>query len=52
MGPLPQTPTDIIVPLMLVPYMADQATMCQTCVFVDNVAFVLLADVDFDQLGA
>jgi hypothetical protein len=38
MGPLPQTPTDVIVPLTLVPYVADQSTMCQTCVHADDIA--------------
>jgi hypothetical protein len=38
MGPLPQTPADAVVPLTLIPYIADQATMCQTCIFADDVA--------------
>ena len=38
MGPLPQTPTDIIVALTLTPYMPDQVTMCNMCVHVDKVA--------------
>ena len=27
MGPLPQTPTDLVVPMTLMPYVADQATV-------------------------
>ena len=38
MGPLPQTPTDFVLPWALTPYVGDQATMCQMCIFVDNVA--------------
>ena len=38
MGPLPQTHTNIIVALMLTPYMPDQGTMCNMCVHVDEVA--------------
>jgi hypothetical protein len=38
MGPLSQTPTDVIVPLTMVPYMVDQSTMCQTCVHADDIA--------------
>ena len=37
MGPLPQTPTNIIVPLTLVPYIVDQSTMCQTCIHADDI---------------
>ena len=38
MGLLPQTPTDVIVLLTLVPYMVDQATMCQMCIHADDIA--------------
>ena len=38
MGPLPQTPTDIIVALTLTPYVADQSTMCETCIHADDIA--------------
>jgi hypothetical protein len=36
MGPLPQTPTDIIVLLTLMPYLAGHSTMCGTCIFADD----------------
>ena len=38
MGPLPQTPTDIVVALTLNPYTPDQSTMCKTCIHVDDIA--------------
>ena len=38
MGPLPQTPDNIIVALMLQPFMPDQSTMCDTCAHGDNIA--------------
>ena len=31
MGPLPQTPDNIIVALMLLPFVPDQSTMCDAC---------------------
>jgi hypothetical protein len=38
MGPLPQTPDDIIVALTLLPFVPDQSTMCDTCAHGDNIA--------------
>ena len=38
MEPLPQTPMDLVVPMTLMLYLADQATMCQTCIFADDMA--------------
>ena len=36
MGPLPQTPDDIIVALTLLPFVPDQSTMCETCAHGDD----------------
>ena len=38
MGPLPQTPNDIIVALMLLPFVPDQSTMCENCAHGDDTA--------------
>ena len=38
MGPLPQTPDDIIVALTLLPFVPDQSTMCDACAHGDNIA--------------
>jgi hypothetical protein len=38
MGPLPQTPDDIIVALTLLPFVLDQSTMCETCAHGDGTA--------------
>ena len=38
MGPLPQTPDDIIVALMLLPFVPDQSTMCENCAHGDDIA--------------
>ena len=37
MGPLPQTPDDIIVALMLQLFIPDQSTMCNACAHGDNI---------------
>ena len=38
MGPLPQTPDNIIVALMLLPFVLDQSTMCDACAHGDDIA--------------
>ena len=38
MGPLPQMPTDYVLPWAMMPFVGDQATMCQICIFADDVA--------------
>ena len=38
MGPLPQTPDDIIVALTLLPFIPDQSTMCENCAHGDDMA--------------
>ena len=38
MGPLPQTPNDIIVALTILPFTPDQGTMCENCVHGDDTA--------------
>ena len=38
MGPLPQTPNNRIVPLMVHPFVPDQGTMCNTCAHGDTIA--------------
>ena len=38
MGPLPQTPDDIIVALTLLPFIPDQSTMCDACAHGDDIA--------------
>ena len=38
MGPLPQTPNDIIVALTLLPFVPDQSTMCDACAHGDDIA--------------
>ena len=38
MGLLPQTPTDSVVSMTLMPYLSDQAIMCSTCIFADDMA--------------
>ena len=37
MGPLPQTPDDIIVALTLQPFVPDQSTMCDACAHGDDI---------------
>ena len=46
MGPLPQTPNDIIVALTLVPFVPDQSTMCDTCVHGDNIAAEIFQEIN------
>ena len=38
MGPLPQTPNDIIVALTIMPFIPDQGAMCENCAHGDNTA--------------
>ena len=38
MGPLPQTPNDIIVDLTIMPFTPDQGTMCEVCAHRDDAA--------------
>ena len=38
MGPLPQTPNDIIVALMILLFTSDQGTMCENCAHGDDTA--------------
>ena len=38
MGPLPQTPNDVIVALTLQPFVPDQSTMCDACAHRDYIA--------------
>ena len=38
MGPLPQTPNDIIVALMILLFIPDQGTMCENCAHGDDTA--------------
>ena len=38
MGPLPQTPDDIIVALTLLLFVPDQSTMCDACAHGDDIA--------------
>ena len=38
MGPLPQTPNNVIAALTLVPFVPDQSTMCDTCAHRDDIA--------------
>ena len=38
MGPLPQTPNDIIVALTIMPFTPDQGTMCEVCAHRDDTA--------------
>ena len=46
MGPLPQTPTDIIVALTLTPYVPDQSTMCNVCVHGDEVVAEVFQEIN------
>ena len=50
MGPLPQTPTDFVLPWALTPYVGDQAMMCQMCIFTDDVAEDVFHDIN-DKLN-
>ena len=38
MGPLPQTPNDIIVALTIMPFIPDQGAMCESCTHGDDMA--------------
>ena len=38
MGPLPQTPNDIIVALTIMPFTPDQGAMCESCAHGDDTA--------------
>ena len=38
MGPLPQTPNDIIVALTIMPFILDQGAMCESCAHRDDTA--------------
>ena len=38
MGPLPQTPNDIIVALTIMPFILDQGAMCESCAHGDDMA--------------
>ena len=38
MGPLPQTPNDIIVALTILPFIPDQSAMCENCAHGDDTA--------------
>jgi hypothetical protein len=38
MGPLPQTPNNIIVALTIMPFTLDQGTMCESCAHGDDIA--------------
>ena len=38
MGPLPQTPDNIIVAVTLLPFVPDQGTMCDACAHGDDIA--------------
>jgi hypothetical protein len=51
MGLLPQTPTDIIVSLTLTQYIADQSTMCKTCIHADNVAGEVFQEINQSPNG-
>jgi hypothetical protein len=46
MGPLLQTPTDIIVALTLTPYMPDQGTMCSTCIHADETVVEVFQEIN------
>ena len=46
MGPLPQTPNDIIVALTLTPYTPDQSTMCDTCMHGDEIAAEVFQEIN------
>ena len=46
MGPLLQTPNDIIVALTLTPYTPDQSTMCDMCVHGDEVAAEVFQEIN------
>jgi hypothetical protein len=51
MGPLPQTPNDIIVALMLVPFIPDQSTMCDMCVHGDDIAAEIFQEINHHLNG-
>ena len=51
MGPLPQTPTDVVLPWTLTPYVADQATMYQTCIFADDIAEEVFHEINWRLNG-
>ena len=44
MGPLPQMPDNIIVALMLLPFVPDQSTMCNACAHRDDIAEEAFSD--------
>ena len=51
MGPLPQTPTDYIVPLSLTLFIGDKTNMCQSCTFADDVAEEIFHDINMKLNG-
>ena len=38
MGPLPQTPLDVILPMAITPFKPNADTMCRSCNFADTLA--------------
>ena len=46
MGPPPQTPNNIIIALMLVPFIPDQSTMCDTCMHGDEIAAEVFQEIN------
>ena len=46
MGPLPQTPNNIIVALTLVPFVLDQSIMCDTCTHGDDIAAEIFQEIN------
>ena len=51
MGPLPQMPTDFVLPWALLPFVGDQANMCQMCIFADDVAEDIFHDINMGLNG-
>ena len=47
MGLLPQTLNDIIVVLMLVPFVTGQSTMCDTCAHRDDIAAEIFQEINY-----
>ena len=46
MGPLPQTPNNIIVALTMAPFILDQSTMCDTCMHGDEIAAEVFQEIN------
>ena len=51
MGPLPQTPTDFVLPWPIMPFIGNQYNMCQACTFADDVVEDIFHNINMRLYG-